>query len=355
MPLTSAELIADPIGRYPVSTVACFDPTEGELPRRGLDEGRTISLLERFAAEGVPAVLIASSTGQGHLRTAEELEAWIRCAARADTGEMLRIALLRPEDGFETNRRLLKLLVDNDFPVVFFRPGTDLPSGADEAAVRDQLAPLVAAAAGEGLAIGLYTISGVSGVPLTADAAAHLVEGEGGEHIVAVKVTEVDYETSTARFLAHPALRRLKIVQGWDPHLVRALKEGPRFDSAGRQRAGITSGLMSLAVRQYLHLMAAAQKGDWQEVEQAKQAATALFQSMQDDPQQFADLQRAKYIMGLGHPLTGTVTEQQVERVFSALESMTRWEDRRRLAQSLDLMGDGPYHERLTALAGESA
>jgi len=33
MPLTSAELIADPIGRYPHATVACFDPTRGDLPR----------------------------------------------------------------------------------------------------------------------------------------------------------------------------------------------------------------------------------------------------------------------------------------------------------------------------------
>lgn len=351
MPLSSAELIADPVASYPSSTVACFDPTTGELPRRRLDEKRTIALLEHFAAVGVPAVLIASSTGQGHLRTIEELEAWFRCAEQGDTGEMLRIALLRPEDGIETNRRLLKLLAETGFPVVFFRPGTDLPPGADEAAVRDQLAPLVAAAADEGLAIGLYSISDVSGVPLTAEVAAQLVEGEGGEHIVAVKVTEKDYESSTARFLAHPELGRLKIVQGWDPHVVRALREGPKYDSEGRQRSGITSGLMSLAVRQYLYMMAVAQKGDWQEVEQAKQAATLLFRSMQDDPRHFADLQRAKYIMGLGHPLTRTVTEEQVERVFTALERVERQEDRQRLAQSLDLMGDGPYHQRLLALS----
>lgn len=351
MPLSSAELIADPIGRYPVATVACFDPTCGELPRRRLDEERTIALLERFAALAVPAVLIASSTGQGHLRSVEELEAWFRCAARADTGEMLRIALLRPEDGIETNRRLLDLLARCGFAVVFLRPGTDLPAGADDVAVSAQLAPLVAAAAERGLAIGLYTISDVSGMPLTAGAAARLVEAPGGDHIVAVKVTESDYDNSTARFLAHPALTRLKIVQGWDPHLGRALREGPAHDSEGRQRAGITSGLMSLAVHQYLHILAAAQKGEWQEVELAQQAANALFRAMQDDPQHFADLQRAKYIMGLGHPLTATVTEAQVERVFAALSSVQRPADRRRLARSLDLMECGPYHERLNALA----
>jgi hypothetical protein len=71
---------------------------------------------------------------------------------------------------------------------------------------------------------------------------------------------------------------------------------------------------------------------------------------MQDDPRKFADLQRAKYIMGLGHPLLGEVQPEQVERVMIALESVPRGEDRRRLAQSLDLMGDGPLHERLTKI-----
>ena len=68
---------------------------------------------------------------------------------------------------------------------------------------------------------------------------------------------------------------------------------------------------------------------------------------MQDDPRRFADLQRAKHIMGLGHPLTGAITAGQAERVLRALEELPRAEDRRRLARSLDLMGDGPYHERL--------
>lgn len=350
MPLTSAELIADPVGRYPGATIACFDPTCGELPRRRLDEDRTVELLERFAALNVPAVLIASSTGQGHLRSVEELEAWLRCAARAEAGEMMRIALLRPEDGLETNHRLLDLLAESGYPVVFLRPGTDLPPDAGDAQVVAQLTPLVAQAAERGLAIGLYTIPDVSGVSLTADAAAQLVAGRGGANIVAIKVTEADYERSTARFLAHPQLSHLKIVQGWDPHLVRALREGPRFDSGGRQRTGITSGLMSLAVYQYLHLLDAAGRGEWQEVELAQQAATRLFQAMQDDPQHFADLQRAKYIMGLGHPLGGTITDEQVERVFSALAGLPRETDRRRLSRSLDLMGDGPFHARLAAL-----
>lgn len=355
MPLSSAEIIANPIAHYPVATIACFDPTSGEVPRRRLDEARTVTMLERYAREGVPAVLIASSTGQGHLRTARELEQWFRCAARAHCGEMVRIALLRPEDGLETNRKLLDLLAQSSFPVVFLRPGTDLPADADDKTVSHSLSPLVAEAARRGLAIGLYTIPDVSGgVSLTAEAAAMLLGSEGGANIVAIKVTEADYESSTARFLAHPQLSHLKIVQGWDPHLVRALRDGPAYDTNGRQRCGITSGLMSLALYQYQHLLEAAEQEEWQEVELAQQAATRLFQAMQDDPSHFADLQRGKYLMGLGHPLTGTVTEAQVKRIFDALDSIQRAADRQRLARSLDLMGDGPFHHRLAALAARS-
>ncbi|HKJ75703.1 MAG TPA: hypothetical protein VKA64_00710 [Gammaproteobacteria bacterium] len=352
MPLTAAKLVDDPVGTYPQATVACFDPTRGDLPRRELDEGRTVSYLERLAALGAPAVLIASSTGQGHLRTVEELKAWIRCAARARLGQTTPMALLRPEDGAAANARLMDLLAQHAFPVVFFRPGTDLPEGAGDEEVVEQLAPLVAGAARRGLAVGLYTIPDVSGLPLTPEAAARLVVADGGEHIVAVKVTEADYEASTARFLAHPDLRGLKIVQGWDPHLARALRDGPASDPQGRQRAGITSGLMALAAHQYRHILAAAERADWEEVAFAQGAAIALFQAMQDAPGHFADLQRAKYVMGLGHPLTGTVTGAQAEAVLAAVEGLDRAEDRDRIARSLDLMGDGPYHQRLAALVG---
>ena len=351
MPLAGAELIEDPIGHYPDATVACFDPTRGNLPRRQLDEVRTIALLERLAAVGVQAALIASSTGQGHLRTVKELETWFHCAAKADTREMLLMALLRPEDGKEANARLLDLLADTGYPVVFLRPGTDLPADASDERVSGSLAPLVEAAAKRGLAVGLYSISDISGLPLTPEAVARLVESDGGNHIVAVKVTETNYEQSTARFLAHPKLSHLKIVQGWDPHLSRALRDGPHFDTRGRQRAGITSGLMSLAVYQYLHILNAVAHQEWDEMVEAQRAATILFEAMQDDPQHFADLQRAKYLMGLGHPITGTVTKAQVEHIFTALEQIPRAADRRRLVRSLDLMEDGPYHDRLSLLA----
>jgi dihydrodipicolinate synthase/N-acetylneuraminate lyase len=233
---------------------------------------------------------------------------------------------------------LIELLAELGYPVVFVRPGRNLAATASDAEVAANMQPFVTAAAGSGLAVGVYSIPDVSGLPLTPIAAAMLVNGPGGDRLVAIKVTEANYDLSTLQFLKHPDLKHLKIVQGWDPHLARALQDGPRFDLEGRQRCGVTSGPMSFAVHQYLHLLGAAERGDWSEVEAAQAAVTALFQAMQDDPRKFADLQRAKFLMGLGHPLTGTVSEEQVERVFQAFEQLPRVEDRTRLARSLDLM-----------------
>src|SRR5687767_14148106 len=87
--MTSAEtieqIISDPITHYPSATVACFDPTTGDLPRRELSE-RTISYLERLAEAGAGALLIAASTGHGHLRTVQELEVWYGLAAAVGPG-----------------------------------------------------------------------------------------------------------------------------------------------------------------------------------------------------------------------------------------------------------------------------
>src|SRR5436309_5367977 len=129
---TVDELIRDPIGEYPPATVACFDPTRGELPRRSLDETRTVAYLEKLAAAGASAVLIAASTGHGHLRTVEELEQWYRTAARARLGQTVLTALLRPEDGAEANGRLADLLAELGYAVAFVRPGRDLPPDAND-------------------------------------------------------------------------------------------------------------------------------------------------------------------------------------------------------------------------------
>jgi len=340
---TIEQLLADPVSAYPATTVACFDPTTGELPRRRLDEDRCVAFLNHLAAAGAEAVLIAASTGHGHLRTVEELEHWLKVAAKADSN-LLRMALLRPEDGEQANQRLTSLAADLGYAVIFIRPGTDLPANATDEDVADNMSSLVASAACSHLATGLYSIPDVSGLPLTPATAAMLLEREGGGNIVAAKVTEANYESSTLQFLSHPALAKLKIVQGWDTHIAAALRDGPNYDTAGRQRCGVTSGPMSLAIYQYIHIFEAAGRQDWQEVAAAQAAVTQLFNSMQDDPGKFADLQRAKWMMGLGHPLTGEVTAVQTSRVLQAIDNVPRAADQRRLAKSLDLMGNGPLH-----------
>jgi dihydrodipicolinate synthase/N-acetylneuraminate lyase len=344
-------LLRDPVGHFPAATVACFDPTCGELPRRKLDAVRTVAFLEKLAAAGAPALLIGASTGQGHLRTTDELKEWFQVAAGAQRGNAMLVALLRPEDGPQANRAVARLLAEIGYDVAFVRPGRDLSPTADDETIAENMRPAVEAAAEAGLLVGLYSIPDVSGVPLRPAAACRLVQGPTGERIVAIKVTEADYDTSTLEFLRDRQLVRLKIVQGWDPHLARALRDGPRFDPQGRQRCGVTSGPMSLAIYQYLHLLDAAARGDWDEVTAAQEAVRQLFAAMQDDPRRFADLQRAKFIMGLGHPLTGVITEPQWQRVMAALRSLPRPSDRVRLARSLDLMGDGPMHQELAALS----
>ena len=333
---------------YPFATVACFDPTCGDLPRRSLDGPRLAQFLQRLAEAGAESVLIGASTGQGHLRTAEELEEFFRLAADQSLPGVQRMGLIRPEDGTATCTEHLDLLKDLSYDVVFLRPGTDLPDDASDETVAESLRPLVQHAAKLGFPVGLYSISDVSGLPLTAGAAAHLVEGDAGESVVAIKVTEADYATSTQTFFEHPALSELRIVQGWDPFLARALRDG---DDGNSQRGGVTSGPMSFAIYQYAHILQSAQAADWEEVGLAQQAVTSLFESMQDDPRRFADLQRAKYIMGLGHPIVGEVTQQQAERVLVAVHDLPREEDRIRMARSLDLMQDGPFHDRLAELA----
>jgi dihydrodipicolinate synthase/N-acetylneuraminate lyase len=341
--ITSQELVRDPIANYPTATVACFDPTTGDLPRRRLDIAKTSVFLERLAAAGAPAVLIAASTGHGHLRTVEELEEWFRAAAAAELRGCVKMALLRPEDGQRANEHLVGLLAELAYPVVFVRPGTNLAATATEAEIVANVHPLVQLAARCGLAVGVYSIPDVSGVRLTAQATALLLAEPGGEAIVAAKITEADYDASTAEYLTHPLLTRLKIVQGWDPFIAQALQ-------SGGPRVGVTSGPMSFAVHQYQHIFAAAASGDWDEVSSAQLAVTALFSAMQDDPTKFADLQRAKFVMGLGQPLQGEVQPAQVERLLTALRSLPRTTDRARLARSLDLMGDGPLHAELAAL-----
>jgi len=347
-------LVQDPIANYPASTVACFDPTTGDLPRRKLDHARTQEFLIRLDTYRPDALLIGASTGQGHLRTPEELEEWFRVAAAARSTPNIKfrsllIALLRPEDG-AANEHLLDVLAELEYPVVFARPGTNLGANPTDAQIAENMRPIVAGAAKRGLAVGLYSISDVSGCPMSPDVAADLVAGEGGDNIAAIKVTEADYDNSTLLFLDDPRLAHLKIVQGWDPHLVRALQDGPGHDLQRRRRCGFTSGAMSFAINAYIEIAKASQLGDWERVASIQQDVTAVFAAMQDDPGKFADLQRAKFIMGLGHPITRDITDDQVERVFAALEGMPSSEGKIFLAWSLKMMSNCPFEDRLNKI-----
>ena len=326
---------------YPLATVACFDATAGELPRRFLDVQRNNMFLKKLSEQNVSAVLIGASTGHGHVRTPEELNQWFLSTKDVDLGLTIKIALLRPEDGPEWHRQHVNTLVQAGFDIAFVRPGTNLQAAADYQQISRNMESACEAVVEADLALGVYSIPDVSGVPLGTDAVAELQQ-IFGRHLVAVKVTEADYQASTKRFLTDERLQDLKIVQGWDPFLANALQDDPA-------RCGVTSGPMSFAVFQYLHILEAAARNDWQEVQQAQLAVTSLFQSMQDDPVRFADLQRAKYIMGLGHPLLDTITPTQIERVFLALQQLPRLADRKRLSRSLNLMQDGSYRDRLLA------
>jgi len=121
------------------------------------------------------------------------------------------------------------------FDVGFIRPGTDLPKGeATDQMVADNMRPLVQMIGDAGMAVGCYSISDVSGNRLSADALAMLVKGKGGDNIVACKLTELSYETSTLECLAHKDLKHLKMVQGWDMYISRAFIDGPKHDAEGR-------------------------------------------------------------------------------------------------------------------------
>ncbi|MEC9091808.1 MAG: hypothetical protein VX438_03820 [Planctomycetota bacterium] len=327
---------------YPVATVACFDATTGPLPRRLLDPSTNNLFLETLAQQGAAAVLIGASTGQGHVRTAEELNQWFLSIQGANLGDTIKIALLRPEDGPSWHQKHVETLVEAGFEVAFVRPGTNLGSDASDSQVADNMHSACQCIADADLTLGVYSIPDVSGIALRPDAVAEIQQGFG-DHLVAVKVTESNYQQSTKRFLSDQRLRHLKIVQGWDPFLADALQDDPI-------RCGITSGPMSFALLQYLHLLEAAQRKDWAEVYAAQAAVTQVFQSMQDDPTKFADLQRAKCIMGLGHPLLSEILPAQMERVFHALETLSRDQDKQRIAASLNLLQKGPYASRLSTL-----
>ena len=128
---------------YPPATVACFDPTHGHLPRRELDRERLQQFLHKLVSAGAESVLIAASTGHGHLRTIDELREFFDVAAKVSPPTLQRMALLRPEDGLELNLEFLQVLKRLEYAVVFLRPGSNLEPDCTEDDIVEQLAPLV--------------------------------------------------------------------------------------------------------------------------------------------------------------------------------------------------------------------
>ena len=346
------QLLADPIANYPAATVACFDPTTGGLPRRSLDEERTVAFLEKLAAAGAPALLIAASTGHGHLRTVEELEQWFRVAARAQLGRH------RAHGAAAAGRR---------------RRGQ---SAAGEAAGGAGLCRRVRPARPR-LAAAMPPTSKLprtcsrrcrprrrrawpsacirfpmsAACAMTPDAAAHARRRAGGERIVAIKVTEADYDASTLRFLQDPRLAQLKIVQGWDPHLARALRDGPEHDAQGRQRCGVTSGPMSFAVFQYLHILAAAERGDWDEVAAAQAAVTSSVRSRCRTTRRSSPTcsgPSSSWAWAIRSPAASVPSSSS--RVLTRARHAAARRRPPPAGPQPDLMDDGPFHHGLVSL-----
>jgi dihydrodipicolinate synthase/N-acetylneuraminate lyase len=354
-------LVQDPIHHMPAWTVALLDPTMGELPRRRMDELATRHYAEAIAHLGAPGVLFAASTGWGHVRSFHEHWHTLQVGGQAQLGKSIRQALLRNEDTLEENGRLIHALKEWGYAMVWTRRGASLPVDAGDEQVADHLLALAKLAVSEEMPLGLYSISSVDGAPLTATAARLLLERLGRKHsswVVAIKITEADFESTTLTFLKDPAFSHKKIVQGWDAHYSRALQAGHRAD--GSFHCGATSGAAACMVKAFRGMYQKALMKDWTGLVRIQKAVTAAFLSMQgDDKSKFPDLQIAKMVMGLGQPLTEERTMEQGEKLVTKIEELFQDpetnEGTRLIAESLLLMGKSelwtsPFYERLIKL-----
>ena len=354
------EIIADPIRNVPPWTVALLDPTKGNLPRRQIDVAGTIKYSEAIAREGTPGVLFAASTGRGHARNFEEHRQTLEVGGQAYLGTTLKQALFRIEDPLEKNQNLMKEVKEWGYAIVWTRRGSNLPPHASDREVADNLLHFAEFAIENEVPFGVYSISTVDGVPLHASAVKLLLEElgqEGAKYLVAIKITEPVFEESTRLYLDDPAFAEKKIVQGWDVFYTRALKAGKRPD--GTNQCGATSGAAACMVKAYNAMYNAATENDWDAIDRIQKVVTATFLSMQGaDKDAFPDLQIAKRVMGLGHPLTESRSLKEVEKLVITLEKLaenreTLW-GVKLIAESLLIMGknnpySSPFYDRLEA------
>lgn len=344
------QLISDPINNVPAWTVAALDPTTGNLPRRQLDESGLLHYLQALEKAVAQGVLLAASTGWGHVRTFEEHQHTLLAGGKVPLENCVKQALIRIEDPLEQNISLLRELKNLDYGIVWTRRGSLLPPDADDQAVAQSMLPLVKAATEMGFPVGLYSISTVDQARLRVEAVKILMDqlGEGlSQHIVAIKITEPVFEDSTLTYIRDAAFSQKKIVQGWDAFYARALQEGLRSD--GSQHCGATSGAAACMVHAYEAMHQAAQLKDWEELSTLQQVVAKVFYSMQGpDKTLFPDLQIAKLVMGLGHPLTEKRSLEDASPLLKTLSELSGEVDPKYLnliVRSLLLMEPYPDHQ----------
>jgi len=318
------QLVEAPLQHVPAWTVAAFDVNKGDLPRRKLDAKGMELYLKALANAGAPGVLLAASTGWGHARNFEEHQETLLQGGKMDLGTCVKQALLRIEDPLDKNKQLLVQLAQLDYGIVWTRRGSILPPTASDEEVAQNMLPLVSAAIDADLPVGIYSISTVDGAPLTPGAAAILLKmlGEKAKQVVAIKITEPNFETSTQLFLENEAFANKKIVQGWDAFYSKAMQAGKRAD--GLNQCGATSGAAACMVHAFKAMYELTTSENWADLQVLQSVVSEVFHSMQgEDKNVFPDLQTAKWVMGLGQPLTESRGEENAKTLLAKLVQLS--------------------------------
>jgi len=107
---------------------------------------------------------------------------------------------------------------------------------------------------------------------------------------------------------------------------------------------------MAYCQHQYKYMLDHCDEKNWEEVKRTQRSVTAMWDALSDDPTKVPDLQRAKCAMGLGHVINREIKKDDAERLIVAIEGQENAGDRERLAKSVNLMGEGPYADRLSKL-----
>jgi hypothetical protein len=107
---------------------------------------------------------------------------------------------------------------------------------------------------------------------------------------------------------------------------------------------------MAYCQYQFKHMLNQCDNKNWEAVTGHQASVSKMMACLQDDPKAIADLQRAKWAMGLGHPVNSAVDPKKAVKLIEAIEGIKDNGDRQRLAKSVNMMGCGPYAARLAKL-----